>query len=126
MKLLLDTHVLLWGMSEPRRLSAAAKAALEMPSNDLFVSVATLWEIAIKSRKGQLETPDDLPQLIEESPDYRLLGITPEHVWRVRRLPRLHGDPFDHLLVAQALCEEMALVTHDGAMAQYGVTIVPA
>ena len=124
MKLLLDTHVVLWGLDQPERLSAGARAAMTAPSNRAFVSVATIWEIAIKTRKGQLNSRPDLPDWIEANPDFELLPITPEHAWRVRELPRLHGDPFDHLLIVQALCEGMTLVTHDRAMAQYGVPIV--
>ena len=124
MRLLLDTHVFLWGLNEPDRISRAASAAIASPQNRCFVSLASLWEIAIKARKGQLTAQDDLPALIEASSHLRLLQITPEHAWRVRRLPRLHGDPFDHLLISQALCEEMTLVTHDRAMRDYGVDVL--
>ena len=113
-------------MNEPGRLSMAAKVALGSRENQAFVSIASLWEIAIKSRKGQLDAREDLPDVIAANPDLQLLELTPEHAWRVRRLPRLHGDPFDQLLIAQALCEDMTLVTHDRAMVQYGVPIVPA
>ncbi len=124
MKLLLDTHVVLWGYSEPERISQPAKRALESAENESFVSLASLWEIAIKARKGQLSPPDDLPAIIAADPQLTLLPVTAEHVWRVRQLPRLHGDPFDQLLVSQALSEQMTLVTHDSAMVAYGVPIV--
>jgi PIN domain nuclease of toxin-antitoxin system len=124
-RLLLDTHVVLWGFTEPDRISTAAREAMASRQNRCFVSLASLWEIAIKTRKGQLSAQMDLPGLIEANQDLRPLPISVEHVWRVRRLPRLHGDPFDHLLISQALCEDMILVTHDRAMGDYGVDVLP-
>ena len=124
MRLLLDTHVVLWGYSEPERISQSAKRAIESEENESFVSLASLWEIATKARKGQLSPPDDFLSLIAADPQLTLLPITAEHAWRIRRLPRLHGDPFDQMLVSQALSEQMTLVTHDSAMAAYGVPIV--
>jgi PIN domain nuclease of toxin-antitoxin system len=82
--------------------------------------------IAIKARKGQLSPPDDLPAQIRANPQLKLLGITAQHAWRVRHLPRLHADPFDQMLISQALCERLALVTHDRLMANYGVPILAA
>ena len=126
MRLLVDTHVVLWGYNAPARISKAALAAITSRQNECFVSLASLWEIAIKARKGQLSPPDDLPEQIEKNPQLKLLGITAEHAWRVRQLPRLHGDPFDQLLIAQALCERLTLVTHDRMMANYGVPVLAA
>lgn len=126
MRLLLDTHILLWGLNEPGRLSAPARAAMAAPGNELFISLASLWEIAIKARKGQLAIDDDLPHQIERNRDLTLLPILAEHVWGVRRLPRLHGDPFDQLLVVQAMQENMTLVTHDRKIGAYGVPIIAA
>jgi PIN domain nuclease of toxin-antitoxin system len=123
-RLLLDTHVILWGLNEPDRISAAAAAALASSQNECFVSLASLWEIAIKLRKGQLAAQEDLPAVIGAHPQLRPLAISVDHVWRVRLLPRLHGDPFDQLLVSQALIEGMTLVTHDREMANYGVPIL--
>jgi len=125
-RLLVDTHVVLWGYNAPARISKAALAAITSRQNECFVSLASLWEIAIKARKGQLSPPDDLPEQIEKNPQLKLLGITAEHAWRVRQLPRLHGDPFDQLLIAQALCERLTLVTHDRMMANYGVPVLAA
>jgi PIN domain nuclease of toxin-antitoxin system len=123
---LLDTHVVLWGYSEPDRISKAALTAFTSTQNECFVSLASLWEIAIKARKGRLSPPNDLPEQIQANPQLKLLGITAEHAWRVRQLPRLHGDPFDQLLISQALCEGLTLVTHDRLMANYGVPILAA
>jgi PIN domain nuclease of toxin-antitoxin system len=125
-RLLVDTHVILWGYSEPTRVSRAALAAITSRQNECFVSLASLWEIALKARKGQLSPPDDLPEQIRANPQLRLLSITAEHAWGVRKLPRLHGDPFDQMLISQALCERLTLVTHDRLMANYGVPVLEA
>jgi PIN domain nuclease of toxin-antitoxin system len=86
---LLDTHVVLWGLNEPDRISDAAREAMASRQNRCFVSLASLWEIAIKARKGQLSANQDLLSLIEANQDLWLLPISLEHVWRVRHLPRL-------------------------------------
>lgn len=124
MKLLLDTHVLLWGFTEPDRLPATVDEMIRSPDHEIFVSAACLWEIAIKMRSGRLRAPPDLPQKIANDPDYQLLPILAEHVWRVRELPGLHKDPFDQLLIAQALVEDMTIVTHDGIIMRYGVSTI--
>ncbi len=120
MKLLLDTHIILWGLFDPDQLSVDETTALRDPGNQIFISTISLWEIAIKMRTGRLKAPDDLPAIISANPDFEVLPILPAHVWRVRLLPRLHGDPFDHLLIAQAACEAMTLVSRDRWMAAYG------
>jgi PIN domain nuclease of toxin-antitoxin system len=124
LRLLLDTHVLLWGFVSPERLPDAVRAAIRSPSDDIIVSVASLWEIAIKTRLGKLHAPVDLPALIDNDPDYDLLPILPEHAWRVRQLPLLHRDPFDQLLIAQALVEDLTIVTHDRAIPAYGASTI--
>ncbi|MBV8592898.1 MAG: type II toxin-antitoxin system VapC family toxin [Caulobacteraceae bacterium] len=122
-RLLLDTHILLWGFIDPGRLTRGESDALRSPDNLLHVSVASLWEIAIKARRGRLSVPADLPDLVRASPEFRLLAITAQHVWRVRDLPAGHGDPFDQLLVAQAQVEDLVLMTRDRAMGGYDVSI---
>ena len=124
MRLLVDTHVLIWGINEPHRVPPVIAHAMAAPFNETFVSVVCLWEIAIKSRLGRLNAPHDLPDLIERNPDYRVLQISAEHAWRVRTLPLLHRDPFDQLLVAQAIVENMTIVTHDRSISRYGVPIL--
>jgi PIN domain nuclease of toxin-antitoxin system len=125
-RLLLDTHILLWGLADATKISAQEEAALRAPDNQVFVSVVSLWEIAIKAEQGRLDPPADLPQLIESNPDFELLPILAEHAWRVRTLPRLHGDPFDRLLISQAYCEDMTLMSRDPWMARYGVPVFVA
>ena len=123
MKLLIDTHILLWGLTESRRLSRSERAALRRTENRVYVSVASLWEIAIKARDGDLEAPDDLLGRVQSNPDFEILPVLAEHAWRVKSLPALHRDPFDHLLIAQALCEGMTLMTHDRWIARYEAPI---
>lgn len=87
------------------------------------VSTASLWEIAIKVAIGKLEAPDDLPQHVEGL-GFELLPVTAEHAWRVRDLPRHHGDPFDRLLIAQAQLERLPILTADSAFEAYDVAVV--
>ena len=124
MKLLLDTHILLWAFADPDRLSDTETAAIASRDNQVLVSVASLWEIAIKARAGRLDVADDLPARIAREPRLGLLPVKPEHAWAVRDLPRLHGDPFDHLLIAQAQTENLTLVTRDREMSRYPVAIL--
>jgi PIN domain nuclease of toxin-antitoxin system len=124
LKLLIDTHLFLWGIEGDPRLSPAARRLIESPDNDSLVSVASLWEIAIKMRTGKLSAPDNLPDWIASNPDFELLDVTADHVWGVRNLPLHHTDPFDRLLVVQATAEELTLLTHDHRMAAYGASLI--
>ena len=119
MRLLLDTHVLLWWLADDDRLSAAAREAVNVAAEVRF-SVASVWEIAIKRALGKLEAPDDLPDHIAAQ-GFGWLPVAAEHAWRVRDLPPHHRDPFDRLLVAQALSERMAIVSADARFGAYGV-----
>ena len=121
MKLLLDTHLLVWAANEPRRISKAARALLDDPANELLFSAASLWEIAIKTK---LERPDfkvDARLLRRGLLDngYTELPITSEHAVNLDRLPDSHKDPFDRILVAQAMVEGITLLTNDKELAQY-------
>lgn len=121
-RLLVDTHALLWWLADDPALSRAARDRIADPANELLVSAASVWEIAIKRSLGKLTAPDDLPdQILGEG--FAWLPVGPEHAWRVRTLPPHHRDPFDRLLVAQALVEHMALVSADAHLAGYGVEV---
>lgn len=126
MKLLLDTHVLLWFASGDAQLGSRARASIADPNNEVLVSVVSLWEAAIKVRIGKLEV--DLQNLIANSvrAGFRMLDLTPVHVARLMWLPTTeeHRDPFDHLLLAQAAAEEATFVTNDGHAKRYGVPIL--
>jgi PIN domain nuclease of toxin-antitoxin system len=121
MKLLLDTHLLLWTMSDDRRLSAQARALIEDQSNELHFSVVNIWETAIKynlGRRSFLFEPRSVRRsLIEHG--YREIAIQSEHAILAGELPDIHRDPFDRLLLAQAAVEAALLLTSDTAMARY-------
>ena len=123
MKILLDTHILLWWMADDRRLPRPARLAVEDPANRVFVSIASLWETAIKfSLKRVVADPEALREAAERD-GFSLLPIEARHCSAVARLPHHHSDPFDRLLVAQALVEPMRLLTHDSQLARYSDTV---
>lgn len=122
MRLLLDTHVLLWALVTPERLPADARDALEDSANKVYFSAANIWEIAIKRA---LERPDftvepDAARDAALSLGFEELPVTGLHAAQVRHLPPLHRDPFDRLLIGQARCEPLLLVTDDAVVAEYG------
>lgn len=121
MKLLLDTHLLLWAAGEPDRLSAEARALIVETGNELFFSAASLWEVAIKNGLGREDFAVD-PRLLRRGlldNGYSNLSIASEHAVAVDSLPSIHRDPFDRLLVAQSLVEGITLLTSDELVAQY-------
>ena len=124
MTLLLDTHTLLWFLTNDSRLSAPARGAVEDSANVAHVSAGSLWEVAIKVALGKLRLPapyaDIFPRQLEVN-GFGLLPITPAHCATLLTLPFHHRDPFDRLLLAQAKTEGMILVTDDGQFAPYGV-----
>lgn len=121
MRLLLDTNALLWVVAGDRRLGAQARADVESAAG-LVVSVATLWEIAIKVSLGKLGALPTLPTVLERAAVQRL-GIEDAHLVRLQELPWEHRDPFDRLLIAQALAEGLTVLTADPAFAGYGVPV---
>ena len=121
MTLLLDTQILLWAVNQPDRLPAAARALLTNPDNDLLFSPASLWEIAIKNTLGREDFQVE-PRLLRRGlldNGYTELPVTSEHAVNVDGLPPLHKDPFDRLLLAQALSEGITLLTGDAQLARY-------
>lgn len=125
MRLLLDTHIALWTVVDDPRLATKARAWIADPANEIVVSAATIWEIAIKHSLGRDRMPISGERAAEifVLSDFRLLAITPQHAARVERLPAIHQDPFDRLLVAQAQVERMRLVSHDANVARYGAFV---
>ena len=121
MKLLLDTHVLLWAAGAPQHLSSSARSLLENPENLLLFSAASLWEITIKNGLGRADFQVNARVLRRSLIDngYGELPITSAHAVAVDSLPPLHKDPFDRLLVAQATVEGIVLLTADTAVTQY-------
>ncbi|WP_303828349.1 type II toxin-antitoxin system VapC family toxin [Asticcacaulis taihuensis] len=121
MKLLIDTHLLIWASSTSFRLSTEAKSLMGDPENELFFSSASLWEVAIKQSQGRSDFPADARQLRRSLSDnaYTELPISGDHAVAVADLPWLHKDPFDRLLVAQATVEGILLLTSDRQVADY-------
>ncbi|MCL1962270.1 MAG: type II toxin-antitoxin system VapC family toxin [Desulfovibrionaceae bacterium] len=121
MKLLLDTHLLLWAAGAPKRLSAAARKLIESADNRLFFSVASIWEIVIKRALDRADFQVDALLLRRGLLDngYAELAVTGEHALAVESLPPIHKDPFDRLLVAQAAIEGMTLLTTDANVVRY-------
>ncbi len=121
MKLLLDTHVLLWAAGEPNRLSRKARTLIGNPNNELLFSAASLWEVAIKRGLGRSDFQVDARLLRRGLLDngYSELPIVSDHVVATESLPPIHKDPFDRVLVAQATVEGITLLTIDSLVAQY-------
>lgn len=121
MKVLLDTHVLLWAASEPKRIPKSARALIENPENEVLFSAASLWEITIKRSVGRGDFQVD-PRVFRRAlldNGYGELSITSEHVIQVDQLPPRHKDPFDRVLVAQAIVEGVTLLTNDQKLVGY-------
>ncbi|MNE33168.1 PIN domain protein [compost metagenome] len=124
-RLLLDTHAFLWWLSDDPALGAEARQIMSEPRNQVLVSAASIWEISIKQAKGMLEAPADLEVLVEDE-GFTKLPISLFHGQQAGKLPEIHRDPFDRMLIAQAQAEGLELVTADGIIPQYGVRVVSA
>lgn len=122
MRLLLDTHVFLWWDHQPDKLPRQILALLQNPQHEIFLSVASVWEMQIKQQLGKLDLRLPLAQLIEDQQTVgglQILAVLPSHVFGVAALPLIHKDPFDRMLIAQANLEQMSLVSADGMIKQY-------
>src|SRR5437588_7673414 len=126
MKLLLDTHTLIWWDSDPSQLSAVALAALRDPANEVWISTVSVWEIIIKAQLNKLSLRLPLADIVaqQQANGLSILDVKLQHVLAVERLPAVHKDPFDRLLVAQANVEGAMLVTADGIFANYPVRVL--
>ncbi len=126
MKLLLDTHTFIWWDSDPAKLSARALSLCQDSQNELWLSVASLWEIQIKLQLGKLMLSASLPDIVarqEQANGLFLLSIHPNHTYALHRLPAHHKDPFDRMIVAQALTEKIRLISHDAIIRKYPVDV---
>ncbi len=128
MKLLLDTHALIWAVQSPERLGERARTALSTNGAEVYASHVSLWEMAIKRRTGKLDqldrkAADWFDHFVPRS-GFRQLPIAASHLGAVEDLPLIHNDPFDRLLVTQARHGEMALVTGDGRVSQYDIEVI--
>ncbi len=124
--ILLDTCSLIWMLYQDENLSQTATATIE-ESDEIFVSMASLWEIAIKQSIGKIGISDSVPDIVRtcEDEDISILPIKPSHIEKTKSLPKIHRDPFDRLVISQAICERMSLVTSDLKIKQYPeVTVI--
>ena len=126
MKLLLDTHVALWAVSDDPRLTPKARELIATQRNLIWVSAVSIWEIAIKHGLGRGDMPISGSEALEyfRQSGYRMLPVSPDHAAAVEALPAHHQDPFDRLLVAQSLTEPLRLLTHDTTVARYSDTVI--
>jgi PIN domain nuclease of toxin-antitoxin system len=127
MRLLLDTHVFIWWADDPEKLSPAALAALEDEANELLLSVASVWEMQIKIQLGKLKLGLPLKELIKNQQETNNLTVSPvalPHVLALEALPFHHKDPFDRLLIAQSIEEDLTLVTADSQFSAYSVKLL--
>lgn len=127
MKLLLDTHVVIWMISRSSKLSEPARSAIADPANRLFFSIAGYWEIGIKIGIGKLRLAENwhatIPRALTRN-GVAWAPITPDHVCVVSSLPWIHRDPFDRIMVAQAVAEEYTIITGDLYFAEYDVPVL--
>jgi PIN domain nuclease of toxin-antitoxin system len=128
MRLLLDTRIALWAVTDDLQLSEAARELIVEPANEVFISVAAIWEIAIKHavRRRVSAMPVSARTALKDfsAAGFLVLDITPAHVLALEALPGLHGDPFDRIMVAQALSTPLRLLTRDTKVAAYSDTII--
>jgi PIN domain nuclease of toxin-antitoxin system len=124
--LLLDTHIALWAVTDSKALPKKARMLISDEQNTVFVSAASIWEISIKSGLGRGQIPMSGSQALKffELSGYRLLPVEPQHAASVEMLEPIHSDPFDRILVAQALTVPLRLLTHDKTVARYSDTII--
>lgn len=123
MRLLLDTHILLWWLADELRIPESHREAIRDGRNQVFVSAASAWEAAIKQRLGKLRAPADLKTQVKGA-RFELLNITIDHALAVGELPDHHSDPFDRMLIAQARIEKLTLVTEDPKLRLYDLPIL--
>ena len=125
MRLLLDSHVLLWFLWQNPLLGARTAAAIADPDNEVFVSAASIWEVALKRAKSLLDAPENLSGVVEQA-GFVPLPLSLFHAEQAAMLPMHHRDPFDRMLIAQAQAEGLIIVTRDGYIRRYGIrTMAP-
>ena len=125
MNLLLDTHALLWWLNDDATLSPQARSAIADPENTVYLSAVVVWEIRIKQAIGKLGLPSEFRQVLDAQ-QFVDLPVTVDHAHALAELPPIHNDPFDRMLVAQAMHERMFIATRDPGIARYGVDVVAA
>ncbi|MBF0491779.1 MAG: type II toxin-antitoxin system VapC family toxin [Deltaproteobacteria bacterium] len=127
MKILLDTHIFIWWIHDNAQLSKKARAYIENENNDLFLSIASVWELSIKLALGKIELYQDLEFLISEELEKNNIDLLPiklKHALHVNKLAHYHRDPFDRMLVSQALVEGIPLLSDDSLFKKYAVELL--
>lgn len=128
MRILLDTQIAIWALTDTKRLSEPARKLIADDANEVFVSAVSVWEIAIKfalaKRTGAPPFSATVARDAFRAAGYRMLNVTPEHAAGIDGLPPLHADPFDRMLISQALLEPLRLLTADKTLAGYGVMVI--
>ena len=117
---LIDTHILLWWLSNDKKLTKKVKDLIANPENDILVSSVSIWEIVIKKSLNKLNVPDNLKEIVDTS-DMKFLSMTVYHALYLENLPPIHSDPFDRLLIAQCIVEDLIFVTADKIIPKYKV-----
>lgn len=117
---LIDTHILLWWLSDDKKLSKKISALIADPDNHILVSAVSAWEIAIKKSLDKLKAPDNLKEILKKN-GFELLSITIDHALEIEQLPKIHNDPFDRLLIAQCKVENLIFVTIDKIIPKYKI-----
>lgn len=115
---LLDTHILLWWLSDDKKLDQKKRAIISKASNHIIVSAVSIWEIIIKKSLKKLNAPDDLKNILHKN-NFEIMDITVDHVLTLEELPLIHNDPFDRLLLAQSIYEDLVLITVDENILRY-------
>lgn len=123
---LLDTHALLYFLYDSTKLSKKASDIIYQDNEKIHVSIASFWEIAIKSSIGKLVTKSSISKIAQtcEKEQFEILSIKPLHLDNIRQLPRIHGDPFDRLIISQAMTENLVIITKDGMIPQYDIKTI--
>jgi PIN domain nuclease of toxin-antitoxin system len=123
---LLDTNALIWTLSDPEKLSNPAKDVITNSENKLFISIASLWEITIKQSIGKLDLEGDVLDIVEECEreGINILSIQPQHLKKLEQLPLIHRDPFDRLIISQAIYEGLTIITRDSMIPKYDIGVL--
>lgn len=126
MRILIDTHILIWHLEDDEQLSSHHGQLIEDPSNTVLISIASFWEIAIKTSRGKLELSKSIEDLISEieRSSIAILPIESKHIIQVSKLPFHHKDPFDRMIIAQVLVENVPIISTDSNFSKYGVTLL--
>ena len=125
MRYLIDTQIFIWLMEDSKKVPPEIRTLLQDSSINVFISIANIWEIVIKQAKGRLKTPEDIEISINKV-GFKVLPIEVYHVLGLRRLPDYHRDPFDRILTAQALAEDLTLITSDKKIWKYNLKLIKA